>query len=226
MQNYKTNNEFKKSIKKSGHPFVTRYFKVNRWINRPLAWLIVQALTPTKITPNQVSVASFVIGMAGAACFAMGNPKWFITAGILAQLSSIVDCADGMLARAKNIGTEFGKYMDIFLDRIGEFFLFGGIALGLFRATGQSDFLILGLLGSATYFLHVALYYITINYVQNRTSGETGELRAFMLILMPFFAIINRLDIGLWVFLAFGIVINIYVIYNFFRLSKNQSLPS
>jgi len=222
MQNFTANREYQKTLKKSGHPVVSRFIKVNRWINRPLAWVVVKALTPTGITPNQVSVASFFIGVAGAACFAMGGTKWFLAAGILSQLSSIVDCADGMLARAKDMESVYGKYLDIFLDRIVEFLLIGGIALGLFRTTGRSWFLILGLLGTSVYFLHVTLYYITINYYHSRESGETSEMRALLLILILLFAVINRLDIGLWVLLVIAVITNIYIIVNFFRLPKKQ----
>lgn len=223
MQNFTETREYQKAATKSGHPIVTRYIKVNQWINRPIAWLLVQALRPTRITPNQVSVSSFFIGLLGAMCFAVGGRSWFIAGGILAQLSSVVDCADGMLARAKNQGTVFGKYLDIFLDRIVEFLLIGGIALGLFRSTGRSWFLILGLLGSATYFLHVTLYYITINYFHSRASGETSEMRAVLLILMLFFAVVNRLDIGLWVLLVIAVLTNLYIIFDFFRLPKKKA---
>lgn len=224
-QNFTTSSEYLKATKRAGHPLINRYVKVNAWVNRPLAWLLVRALKPTKITPNQVSVASFVIGIGGAVCFVLGSPVWFIVGGILAQLSSIVDCADGMLARAKNSETVFGRYLDIFLDRMVEFFLIGSIGLGLYRYTGESLFLILALLGSATYFLHVSLYYITIHYFHHKVRGDTSESRAVLLILMLFFAVINRLDIALWFFLAVGIFTNIYITIDFFR-SPNKKPTS
>jgi phosphatidylglycerophosphate synthase len=220
LQKLAVNSAYLKTQKTSGHPLVNRLFKINKWINRPLAWPLVQLLKKTKITPNQVSVASFIIGMAGALCFIMGSYKWFIFGGILAQLSSIVDNADGMLARAKNMGTEFGKYLDLFLDRIIDFSLVAALSYGLYRSTGRSFLLILGLLACALYYLHISLYYITIKYFNNNTSGETGELRSFLLFSIFFFALINRMDIGLWVFLGFGIIITCYNIIYFLRLPK------
>ncbi|MFW6140608.1 MAG: CDP-alcohol phosphatidyltransferase family protein [Acidobacteriota bacterium] len=223
-QNFVTNSEYLKASKRHGHPLINRYVKVNAWINRPLAWPIVKTLKPTKITPNQVSVASFLIGIGGAVCFAMGSPFWFIAGGILAQLSSIVDCADGMLARAKNIETVFGRYLDIFLDRLVEFFLIGSVGLGLFKYTGQSLFLIIALLGSAAYFLHVSLYYITIHYFHNKVRGDTSESRAVLLILMLFFSVINRLDIAIWFFLAVGVFTNVYIVIDFIRSQNKKPL--
>jgi len=223
-QNSNPNHEYLKASQRIGHPLISRYLKVNAWINRPLAWPMVKTLKNTRITPNQVSAASFLIGIAGAVCFAMGDPSWFLAGGILAQLSSVADCADGMLARAKDIKTEYGKYLDIFLDRIVEFFLIGSIGLGLYQYTGQNLFLILSLLASAIYFLQVTLYYITISYFHNKIRGDTSESRALLLILMLFFAVINRLDIAIWAFLVIGVLTNIYIIADFFR-SPNKKFP-
>jgi len=216
MQNFTTKTEYLKAVKKAGHPLISHFIKVNAWINRPLAWPLVQALKPTKVTPNQVSVASFLIGTAGAVCFSTGRTSWFIAAGILVQLSSIVDCADGMLARAKDIKTEYGKYLDIFLDRILEFLLFASIGLGVYRASGQNIWLILALLASAVYFLHVTLYYITIHYFQNKTRGDTSESRALLLFLIMAFAVINQLDIAIWTLLVVSSLISLYIILDFF----------
>jgi phosphatidylglycerophosphate synthase len=223
MHNFTTNNEYRKTLKKSAHPLISHFVRVNRWINRPLAWPLVQLLKPTRITPNQVSVVSFLIGMVGVAFFTMGSYKWFVAAGILSQLSSIVDCVDGMLARAKDMGSEFGKYLDIFLDRIVDFSLMAALSYGLYRSTGRIELLILGLLGCAVYNLHVCLYYITINYFQNQASGETGEMRALLLLLIFVFAVINRLEIGLWIFLIFGVIINLYIIIDFIRIPKKKA---
>ena len=222
MQNFTTNIEYQKSLKKSVNPIINRFVRINRWIYRPLAWPIVQLLKPTRVTPNQVSVFSFIIGMVGAALFTMGSYRWFVAAGILAQLSAIVDCVDGMLARAKHLGTEYGKYLDIFLDRIVDFSLIAGLSYGMYRATGRIGILILGLLGCALYNLHVTLYYITINYFQKKASGETGEMRSLLILLIFVFAVTNRLQAGLWTLLGFGIVINLYIMIDFFRLPKKK----
>jgi len=223
-QNLTANSEYVKATNKTVHPIISRYIRINVWINRPLAWPIVKALKPTKVTPNQLSVTSFIIGVMGAVCFAMGNPAWFIAGGILAELSSIVDCADGMLARVKDLGTEYGKYLDIFLDRIAEFLLIGSIGFGLYRHTGENLFLILVFLGSALYFLHVCLYYITINYFQNKTRGDTSESRALLLFLILFFSVINRLDIAIYTLLIVSFFTNLIVIYDFFRSPNKKPL--
>src|SRR5512136_3168511 len=91
---------------------------VDRLINRPIAALIVRAVRKTSILPNHVTVAAFVLSVAGAAAFLGGTHRDFILAGILIYAGTILDGADGMLARSKNLCTRFGAYLDLYLDRI------------------------------------------------------------------------------------------------------------
>ena len=76
--------------------FVSRH--INRRFSRPIARLL--AYTP--VTPNQVSLLSFVIALGSLALFLNDHPAW---AGGAVQASSIVDGVDGDLARRKNIAT-------------------------------------------------------------------------------------------------------------------------
>src|SRR3954471_12686043 len=62
----------------------------------------------TAITPNQLTVFAFVIGMGAAGCFAKGDRVWLIAAAILYHLSFVVDCMDGKLARFQGSGSVFG----------------------------------------------------------------------------------------------------------------------
>ena len=49
------------------------------------------------------------------------------------MLGSILDILDGALARSQNLGSEFGAFIDSTVDRIGEGFMLGAIALVLMR---------------------------------------------------------------------------------------------
>ena len=98
---------------------VSRY--VNRRVSRPMSrWL---AKTPA--TPNQVSVASFVIAMASLGLFVSDHSIW---AGLMVQASSIVDGVDGDLARLKGMATRFGGFFDSVLDRYADVAILGGLA--------------------------------------------------------------------------------------------------
>jgi phosphatidylglycerophosphate synthase len=194
--------EYKKSLKQSGNSFIEKYIRVERYINRPLASLIVRAVFRTPVTPNGLTYFSFILGLASAASFAMGQPHYVLWGGILIQLSSIVDCADGMLARAKNMCSDFGSHLDLFLDRITDFFLIAGIATGFFVAYDDVAMFLLGLLAAGLYLLQINLFYITKSYQGIDTTGETGELRALMLFLMFILALFNRMDIVIYLLLV------------------------
>lgn len=210
--------EYKKSLKQNSGSFIENYIRVERYINRPLASLLVRAIFNTPITPNGLTYISFIIGLAAAGAFAMGTPKYVFWGGVLIQLASIVDCADGMLARAKDKCSNFGRHLDLFLDRITDFIIFAGIAFGFFVAHNDIVLFLLGLLAAGLYFLQVNLYYIYKNYQDIRTTGETGELRALMLLIIFILAIFNRLDVGIYLLLAETIFNTLGRIFHFIRL--------
>ena len=79
-------------------------------IDRPLAELAAR----TPLNPNQVSVAGFVIGLAGAACIVLGA---FVPAAIAIVVNRLADGLDGAIAR-RDGATDFGGYLDIVLDFI------------------------------------------------------------------------------------------------------------
>ncbi len=197
---------------------INRFLVVNRFINRPAAGLFVRPLTKTKVTPNQVTVVSFLIGAAGAGFFLAGKRWGFICGGILVQLSSIADCADGMLARTKGVNSLYGAYLDIFLDRINEcFFLTAGV-IGWYFYTGNMATLILGLVTIILYFLQIILYYIFKRYHGNNVEGETSEARALLLGAVFILGVLGRLDLGIYSLMTVTLVLNTRLVIRFARI--------
>jgi phosphatidylglycerophosphate synthase len=103
---------------------VSRYF--NRRASRPLA----QLLSRTRVTPNQVTAASFAVALGAAIAFAAGE---LVVGGLLAQASSVLDGVDGDLARLKNRTTAFGAFFDAVLDRYAD----TAILLGMMLYMGE-----------------------------------------------------------------------------------------
>jgi CDP-L-myo-inositol myo-inositolphosphotransferase len=172
-----------------------------------------------------VTVASFFIGVIGAVFFSLGRYEFFIVGGICTQLSSIVDCADGMLARKKNMSSDYGAYLDLFLDRINEFFIMTGYAAGLYISSGNLTQLILIGIAISLYYLQVTLFYITKKYLRNDKTGETAEVRALLLFLIFVFAVTNRLDLGVYTLLGSVVGVNIYSVVKFINL-RGKARPS
>ncbi len=86
------------------------------------------------LTPNQVTLASLVIGVLAAAGFAAGE-RWGLVAGaVLLQLAFTTDCVDGQLARYTRQFSKFGAWLDSMLDRTKEYLVFAGLAIGASRA--------------------------------------------------------------------------------------------
>jgi len=212
--------DYEKAVRKSENHFVPRFLQINKFLNRPAASLIVRVFFKTRITPNQVTVASFFIGLAGAGCFSLATPGSFIAGGLLTQLSSIVDCADGMLARARGTSNEFGAHLDLILDRINESFLITGAILGWFRFSGRESDLILGLFALGLYFLQTTLFYLVKSLTGDERRGETAENRGWLMFLIALFAVINRLDIGLVVLIIASLGGTIGLLIRFFRFRK------
>lgn len=100
---------------------------VSKFINRPLSAKISGFLANFSVTPNQISVFSFLLSFLAAWFFAVGDYMWLLFGGILAQVSSIVDGCDGEIARLKFQGSEYGGWLDAVLDRFADAFLIMGL---------------------------------------------------------------------------------------------------
>ena len=97
-----------------------------RKISKLFTWLAVRL----KMTPNQVTLISFAIGLLSAYEFSKGN-FWAIFAGaVLLQLSIIIDCVDGELARYTRQFSQLGAWLDAITDRIKEYLVFFALAYG------------------------------------------------------------------------------------------------
>ena len=93
---------------------------VAKHINRRLSIHITKALSKYNVSPNQVSIFAFLISLASGLLFTMGPLLASMVAGVLAQLSSVIDGTDGEVARLKFLSTRRGQYMDSILDRYGD----------------------------------------------------------------------------------------------------------
>jgi len=85
---------------------------VNLWVHRPLAYWFCRAVFHTRISPNQITLLSILLGLAASLCWLMGNPRAMIAGGVLLWASAIMDGADGILARARNSQSAFGRALD------------------------------------------------------------------------------------------------------------------
>jgi len=98
---------------------------------RNISIRITKYFVRTRITPNQITVISFLFGVLAALCFAMGEYAYLIVGAIFFLLSFIFDLVDGEVARVKSLQSLRGAWLDPLLDIVGTGLLFFGIAFGL-----------------------------------------------------------------------------------------------
>ncbi len=91
---------------------------VNRWLHRPLAYAFVSAIYKTSLTPNGVTLIAMLTGMVAGALWIWGTAEGLVAGGILLWTSAILDGADGILARAKKLESQFGRALDGSADMV------------------------------------------------------------------------------------------------------------
>jgi phosphatidylglycerophosphate synthase len=92
------------------------------WCLQPLARLLVFL----RITPNQLSWSSFVLGLISGACLSVGH---FGSAAVFSAISALLDSLDGMVARMSGVASDAGEVLDAAVDRYAEFFFIGGLVI-------------------------------------------------------------------------------------------------
>jgi len=97
-----------------------------RKFSKLLTWVAVKV----GATPNQVTLISFAIGLYSAYSFSLGGFWNLFLGAVLLQLSIIVDCVDGELARYTRKFSQLGAWLDAVTDRVKEYMVFLGLAIG------------------------------------------------------------------------------------------------
>lgn len=116
---------------------------VDRYFNRPVGRFLSKVLIHTPVTPNQISIVATLLGLAAAVLFAAGTRTSAIWGAILLQISAIVDCVDGDVARVVFKESPLGKWLDIVGDQLVHIGVFVAIGVGLWRAGVDAPVLML-----------------------------------------------------------------------------------
>jgi len=120
----------------------------NRYVARPLAAVLLVPLARTPVTPNQVTFATLVVFVAGAAVLALCPARGaLVGAAAVLELSYVLDCVDGQLARWKGLSSPVGAHLDFLMDEIKAFLLVAAVAIRLWRVAHAAHWLVEGLLG-------------------------------------------------------------------------------
>jgi phosphatidylglycerophosphate synthase len=107
---------------------------MSRHVERRISLAISRRLAATSVTPNAMTVASVLVGLAGAAFFVSPRPALQFTGALLFLLHSILDGCDGELARLKFQESRFGGVLDFWGDNVVHAAVFACIAVGWSRS--------------------------------------------------------------------------------------------
>ena len=106
---------------------------VNTYIFRPIGWPVAKSLEKTPVTPNQLTFVGLLFGIASGISYFQGGGLYYFLGALFLFIASVLDCADGPLARIKNMQSEFGKILEGMADYTVGISAFLGISLSLFR---------------------------------------------------------------------------------------------
>ena len=105
---------------------------VDRYVNRKCSGLFTRLFLKLGWTPNMITMVSMVVGLVAAGFFVPGSWEMAIMGALLFQLSVIIDCCDGEVARLTFSESKFGQELDIWADNVVHIAIFAGIACGAY----------------------------------------------------------------------------------------------
>ena len=115
------------------------------WLVDPLASRLVWLVAPYRwITPNRLTTAAFLCGVAAAACFAQRTWGFLDAGAVLFHLSFVIDCMDGKVARLNGTGSVFGGWLDYVFDRLRVLVCAVALMGGQYVRTGDFTYVWLG----------------------------------------------------------------------------------
>jgi archaetidylinositol phosphate synthase len=107
---------------------------------RPPAHLVARALAPIRVPPPAVVLAGTATGIAAAVEIGRHG---FVAAAVLLQLKTLLDNADGQLARATGRVTDFGRYLDSESDLLVDAAVFAALGLWIGPWAALAGFVLL-----------------------------------------------------------------------------------
>ena len=108
---------------------------------------IVNKIEHTNITPNHLSCVSFFLIVIAIPFIIFSSNNYFnLIIFTLINISLVMDCADGDLAKKKKMQTNFGAHLDCTLDRLTDNIFIITISISSFLNENNEIYLIYGLI--------------------------------------------------------------------------------
>jgi len=118
--------EYKKSLKN-----IEAEEPLDVFFYRPIAFVIVKSLYSLPLTPNHYSLLALISGILSGYYLYQGTEIGFLLGAIYFLLFAVLDCCDGMVARLKKNGSEFGRLIDGIVDYTVNIIVYVTLAIGV-----------------------------------------------------------------------------------------------
>lgn len=134
----------------------------------PTINLMGKSLISIGLTPNNVTVISFIIGLSASFAYFAGNP---ILAVILLWTSGALDAVDGAMARKMKATSSFGCLMDVTFDRLVEV----SLIVSIFLRNPDAGLVLILLCGSIIFSMTV---FLTVGALSTNTGIKSFRYQA------------------------------------------------
>lgn len=121
------------------------------------------------IHPNLISVSAMVIGLGSVAAI---SGQWYWLGLLLWAINRILDGLDGVVARVHQKQSDFGGYLDLFLD----FIIYLGVPLGFIAAMPTTGNLWAGLFLITSYVLNTISWATLAALLEKRQRHTVNRL--------------------------------------------------
>ncbi|MFT7686742.1 MAG: phosphatidylglycerophosphate synthase [Candidatus Azotimanducaceae bacterium] len=166
------------------------------FVTSPLAIVLNYFVVDVQwLTPNRLTLLSFLVALASAGFILANSPGNFIVAAVLINLSHVLDCMDGQMARYRKSTSLTGSYYDKFTDQLQVIIWFGAIGYTAYMQSHSAVPLMLAFVGVAFYSLRGYVKYVGLYTMMQRDQSYSDQLAAKQMEAQP--AITAGLGFGL-----------------------------
>jgi len=133
------------------------------FVTSPIAIAVNYMVVDIKwLTPNRITLFSFLVAIVSALFIVGGGTTNFFIAAILIQLSHVLDCMDGQMARYRGVPTQSGSYYDKLTDQVQVLLWFGAAGYAAHAQSQDVTPLFLTFVGVTFYMLRGYSKYIAL----------------------------------------------------------------
>lgn len=188
-----------------------------------------------RIRHELVTFLSLVLGLFAAYFYFLGTHENLIAAALLLSLSVVLDSVDGKLAKLTHTQSSLGRILDIIRDKLVQIACVAGLALGQARMSGDSSFIVLGILYLLlSAFNLIVSFWLGSGWSSSKALEKFTPIRVFgqnaypiptvaewTLFLFVFFPLVGNVKLGFYAALVL-VVFSIFFLGNkFFNIKRS-----